>query len=240
MPFKLLLGPPIRTFWSENFLHYPTNFLLLPKLESLSRMGLGVVFGSLLTAMAVIMVFDAFHHKHVKLANALKPALKKYLSLFTLILALTLALYILSKIITIGLLKYFMAGHTRLLFLKAGLWLGQISFCLNFLIALFIQAAFIYCIPILMIEKEKLLKSMVKSFRLFKKFFIPTIILVGLPMLLYIPIMVLNSNTAFLIQKLFPEFILWVAILNIIVSSLVIDALITVSTTILYLENKEG
>lgn len=239
MPFKLLLGPPIKTFWGEAFLHYPTNFLLLPQLTSLSRIGLSVLFGSLLTGMAVAMVFDAFNHKAIKWSLSLKSALKKYFSLFTLVLILTLSLYILIKIITIGLRLYFIAGHTRLLFLKAGLWLGPILFCINFAIAVLIQSALIYAIPVLMIEKERFIKSIIKSFRLFKNLFVPTIILVGLPMLLYIPVMVLNSNTSLLIQRLFPEFILLVAVFNIIVLSLVIDPIVTVSTTFLYLQHKE-
>jgi hypothetical protein len=133
-----------------------------------------------------------------------------------------------------------MAGHRQLLFFGPGIWLGPILSVIDFLLALFIQSAFIYAIPVLIIGQEKLIQSIGKSFLLFKKLFIPTLILVGLPMLIYIPILVLSYNTAFLIDKLFPEFILVVLFLSTIVSSLVIDPLITVSTTLLYLTQKES
>ena len=92
----------------------------------------------------------------------------------------------------------------------------------------------------MIIEKEKLVKAIIKSFVLFKEKFIPTIILVGLPMLFYIPIIALDYNAAFLIYNVFPESILLVSFLGQIISTLVIDPLVTIPTTILYLRHKES
>src|SRR4030042_4575140 len=46
-PFRVIFGPPIKTFWGERFLHYPFFFMLLPKLLSTARMVLSVFIGSL-------------------------------------------------------------------------------------------------------------------------------------------------------------------------------------------------
>jgi hypothetical protein len=238
MPLKLILGPAIRTFWGERFLHYPLNFLLLPKLTSFARMALSIFFGSLLTGMAVAIVSDAYNKKHLKLEASFKTALKRYFELFAVVFIFTFLFYIIQKIVMAGLMKYFMAGHSRLLFLGAGIWLGPVLFCLNFILAVLVQSAFIYAIPILIIEKEKLVKAIARSFVLFKKLFIPTFILVGLPMLLYVPILILESGSGFLINRLFPESVLLVLILGSLVSSVVIDLLVTVSTTFMYLMNK--
>ena len=240
MPLRLILGPLISTFWGERFLHYPANFLLLPKIASLSRMGLAVIFSSLLSGVAVALVFAVHNKKQIKFKEAFKSALKKYSSLFIVVLIFTLLFYFLVKLVAIGLLNYFMAGHSRLLFLKPGIWMGPILSAINFMLALLIQSAFVYAIPLLIIEKQKLIKAVIGSFVLFKKLFIPTLILVGLPMLVYIPIIILNSKTAFLIDKVFPEFILLVSFLSIIISSLVIVTIVTVSTTFLYLASKES
>lgn len=239
MPLRLILGPVIRTFWGERFLHYPVNFLLLPKLASLSRMALAVIFSSLLTGMAVALISAVYQKKHIKLKEAFKLALKKYVSLFIIVLIFTLLFYFLAKLAGVVLFRYFIAGHSRLLFLKASLWLGPILLSINFMLALLIQSAFIYAIPIVMIEKQKLSKAIIGSFILFKKLFIPTLILVGLPMFVYIPIIVLSYKTAFLIDKVFPELVLWISFLGIIISSLVIDTIVTISTTFLYLAHKE-
>lgn len=238
-PFIKVFGPIIRTFWGERFLHYPINFLLLPKLASNSRMALSIFIGSLLTGMAVAIVLDLYHKKSFKLANSLNFALKKYLSLFTIVLILTSSYYFIVKFLNIVIAKYFMAGHSRLLFLPAKLWLGPVLLCLNILLAILIQSALAYAIPVLITDHAKLLKSIGKSILLFKNFFIPTLVLVGVPTLLYIPIIVLNYNIVFLINLLFPEIVLGVAFLGIIISSLIIDPLITVATTFFYLENKK-
>jgi hypothetical protein len=239
-PFRAVFGPPIKAFWGEAFLHYPTNFLLLPKLASLVRMSLTVVLGSLLTGMAVNAVFNLHEKRHINLTGSLKSAFKKYVELFIIVLVFTLLFYFLGKIILKGLLGYFRFGHSRLLFLPAATWMGPILTVLNFIFAIFLQSAFVYAIPILIIEKQRLLESITKSFSLFKKLFVPTLILAGLPTLIYIPIIILINNNAFLIDKVFPEFVLIVLFLGTMVSSLIIDPVITVSTTLLYLAQKEN
>lgn len=230
MPVRQVLGPPIITLWGERFLHYPENFLLLAKLESLFRMGLSVVIGSILTGYAVAVLYR----------KPLKNTLKKYSSLFLIVLMVTALFYILTKTLTIVLAKYFIAGHAKLLFLKSGIWMGPILTILTLNIGILIQSIFTYAIPQLIIGEEKFIKSVLKSFMFFKKNLAVTIVLVGFPMLFYIPIIVLNYNTAFLVYNLFPEFILLVVISSIIVSSLIIDPLITISTALLYLHNKEN
>lgn len=219
-------------------MHYPGFFLLLPKLASLARMVLSIFIGSLLTGMAVIIIFDIYNKKQARLKESFKLALRKYLSFFTIILIVSLLFYLSARIAAFGLAKYFISGHSRLLFLSARLWLGPILLAINFMLGIFIQSFFIYAIPVLLIEKEKLLKSIIRSFVLFKRLFIPTILLIGLPMLIYLPIIFLNNNAPFLIQRLFPEFILLVLFLSIVITSLIIDPIVTISTAILYLENK--
>ena len=240
MPLKLIFGPPIRTFWGERFLHYPANFLLLPKLITIARMGLIVFIGSLLSGMAIAIVLDIYKKGQVKLGKSFNLAFKNYISLFAVVFVTTASFYYLLKFINIGLLNYFFAGHRKLLFISSDIWLGPLLLIITFCLALLIQAVFVYALPAIIIGKEKLVRSIVTSFKLFKKMFAKTIILVGLPMLIYVPIIVLNYRTAFLIRNVSPESVLLVSGLGIIISSLIIDPLITVSTTTLYLMDKEG
>jgi len=90
-----------------------------------------------------------------------------------------------------------------------------------------------------MIGKEKVIAAIIKSFILFKRLFVSTVLLVSIPMFLYIPVAILGYNNNILMDKFFPEITLWVLVLGALVMSLVIDALVTVSTTVLYLENKD-
>ncbi len=238
MPLKLLLAPPIRALWGERFLHYPVNFILIPKLVSLARVGLTIFIGSLLTGAAVLLIYGLYKKSKTSLKTALITALKKYISLFAVVLLFTMIFYFMDKIASKILLKYFTSGHTRLLFIGAKIWLGPVLLVYNFALAIIIQSAFVYAIPILIIENTSLIKAIAKSFLLFRKYFIKTILLVGLPMILYIPIIVLQSDPGFLIVQLFPESILLISTLSLLISSLVIDLLITLTTTHLYLLTK--
>ncbi len=239
MPLRIVFGPIIKTLWSESFLHYPANFILLPKLASHSRMFLSVIIGSLLTGVAVSMVAAVYKKNPVNFRKHLTPALKKYAYLFIAILLLTMLFYGCIKLITIGLAKYFMSGHSRLLFLKAGVWLGPVLTAINFILIILLQSAFAYIIPALIIDNNKFIKAITASFKLFKRFFLPTIALVTVPIILSIPVTILLYKNALLINMFFPEITLFILFFNIVVSSLVIDPVITVATTLLYLNIKE-
>ncbi|MFC1646252.1 hypothetical protein ACFL2Y_03635 [Candidatus Omnitrophota bacterium] len=238
-PLRAVLGPPIETFWGEKFLHFPTNFFLYPKLLFYSRMGLTIFVGSLLTGVAVSLVFGIYSKEKVKLSAAFMSALKKYISLILVVFVFTALFFILNKVTYTGLARYFSAGHDRLLFIKPELWLGPILAGINFVLAILVQSAFIYTIPIIIVETANPIKSIIRSVILFKRLFFKTIILVGLPMLFYIPKIILDFNNVFLMEKFFPEIVIIVSVLGIVVSTLFIDALITVSTAFLYLKNRE-
>ncbi len=238
-PFNVVLAPPIRAFWGEKFLHYPANFLLIPKLAALSRNFLSCLIGSLLTGCAVAMLADSYNNKITRFIPSLKAGFKKYLSLFSVVFIITLLFWGCLKLLEIGLIKYFSSGHASLLFLKPRIWFGPLLIVINLFITIIIQGMFVYAIPLIMLEKEKLFKAILKSFALFIKFFMPTVILIGLLVLLYLPIIVLQFKTAFLISRFFPESVLYVCVAASIINSLVIDLLITFSATVLFLQNKD-
>ncbi len=238
-PFNVVLAPPIRAFWGEKFLHYPANFLLIPKLAALSRNFLSCLIGSLLTGCAVAMLADSYNKKVTRFFPSLKAGFKKYLSLFSVVFIITLLFWGCLKLLEIGLIKYFSSGHATLLFLKPRVWFGPLLIVINLFITILIQGAFVYAIPFLMLKDQNLFKALFKSLGLFVKFFIPTVILIGLPVLLYLPIIVLQFKTAFLISRFFPESVLYICVAAAILNAVVIDLLITFSTTVLFLQNRD-
>jgi hypothetical protein len=238
MPFRLLLAPLIRAFWGERFLHYPINFILLPKLTSLSRMVLSVLIGSFLTGMAVFFFGRIAEKREPRLKDAVRDSFKKYSALFLIVFAYVGIYYFLNKSIFILLAKYFIAGHRRLLFLGSNIWMGVGLQVINFILAIIIQSAFTYAVPALIIGKERLVKAIGTSFVIFSKNFLLTAVLVGLPMLLYVPIIIFELNASFLMLKIFPEVMLWVLFLGAVISSLVIDLLITLASAEIYIHKK--
>lgn len=232
-----ILGPVISTIWGEKFLYYPDNLLLLPKLLSLCRIALYIAFSSLLSAIAVAMVSDGYRRGSLcKLGTAVITAIKKYVYFFTLALTVTIVFYASKKLLAIFLMKFCDVSGLNLSFvLDKTLWAGPIAICTNAFFALIFQAAFIYAVPEMIIAKEKFIKAIVKSVILFKKTFITTSLLVGLPMLAYIPIILLNYNAGFLIQKTHPWSMFIILFLGIAANSLIIDSIVITSSTVFYL-----
>ena len=150
-PLRPIFGPIITAFWGDKFLHYPANFLLLDKLAFLSKLVLAVVFGSLLSAMAVLLLQEAYAKKQPQFKRSFLVSLKKFASLFLIVLVVTALFYFSIKLFTFGLVKYFTSGHKKLLFLGPRLWLGPILIAFNFIISALIQSFFIYAIPFLML-----------------------------------------------------------------------------------------
>ncbi len=234
-PFVVLLGPPIRSIWGETFLHFPNNFLLTHKLMSLARMFMAVVFGSLLTGTTVYMVADAYHNKAPKLKDAFGKALKKYIYLFIVTFIVTATFYFSAKFLLGTIARYFAVGHVRLIWLGAQWWLGPMLPVLNFLLALGIQSVLIYMIPLIVYENNGIIKAAYRTFVVFYRLFFPTVVIIFSLMLCYVPITILKHSTPFLINRVFPEFVLVVVFLGILVGNFIVDALITITTATLYL-----
>ncbi|HNX82546.1 MAG TPA: hypothetical protein PKL77_10435 [Candidatus Omnitrophota bacterium] len=239
-PIVKLFGPPIRTLWGEGFLHYPFNFILLPKLASLSRLVLTVFAGSFTTGWAVFLVWALYQKKTLRISESASEAFKRYMSLFFVVLTVTLVLYFFGKLIGIGLLKYFGAGHAKLLFIPARVWLGPIEACIGFILSIVVQAIFIYAVPILLLNNDKPIRSLARSVGMFRRLPVVTTLLVFFPILLYVPIIVLLSNTQFLIGRVFPEFVLLVLCAGSVITSLVIDPFITVASAFIVIKDKEA
>ncbi len=240
MPFVIVLGPPIKAFFGERFLHYPMNFVLIPKLASNIRTILSILVGSYLSAVAVQVISNLYEKKTVRMINVFKASFKKYAAFFLVVFIITILFQGALQLPSVGLRKYFLTGHKTLLFLKPSMWFGPLLTGISFVISVLIQACFAYVIPVLVIEKVNPFKALLGSCGLFFKSFFPTIMLVGIPMLAYVPIIILQYNTLFIINKFYPELVLFVAFLNVLITSLFVDVLITVSTTLYYLKKKDS
>ncbi len=214
--------------------------MLLPKIASFLRILLSISIGPILSGIATLITINIYYKKSIKLEGVFLKVLRKYFTLFFILLILNVTLYFAFKLIGLVLFKYFSKGNQQLFFIPLRYWsYGPIPVLINFMIAVFFQAAFIFAIPFIMLDDEKPIKAIIRSFALYFKYFKLTSVLVILLMLIYLPILILNMKTMFLIENTFPEFIMIVAILGSILSSLVIDPLLTVASTLLFIKTKE-
>ncbi|MFA5101233.1 MAG: hypothetical protein WC547_10150 [Candidatus Omnitrophota bacterium] len=240
VPFRAVLGPPIKAFRGEMFLHYPANFLIIPELSSFFRNILTVILGSLLAGTAAVMIRQAFWKKEASFIKSIGEAGRKYFQLFIIILITAVILNYAYKGVTFGITKYFTAGHKELLGFGFTIWRGPVTIVLSAVILLIVQAFFLYTVAFLMLGNQKLFKAIWQSFVFFGKHIWQTLLIVILPFLFYIPVIILQYKTAYLIDNVFPEVVLIIAYSGIIISSLIVDLFVTMSATLYYLNNKEG
>ena len=239
MPLHVITAPFIRTFFGEIYLHYPANFILIPKLSANLRLVLSTVAGALLTAIAINYTADYFHNKTSKFKSVFAHSAKNYVSLFLLATLIVIIFVLFGNLLEYFLKFYFRNGYRKLLFAGPRYWFGPIPIVINFFMAVLIQSFFVYAFPFILIGKEKFLPAIMKSFVFCAKRFFPTVMLVGLPMMLLIPVVVLNYQTSLLMNKFFPEITVLLTIFAIIVNSLIVDPVVTIATTLFYLKNRE-
>ena len=225
-PLSALLAPPIRVFYGEQFLHYPFNLLLIPRLFNYAHIVSTAFIGVLMTGVAIGML------KEVK--QGLSPGI-----LFNLIKSVRLYLRLLVIwLVMFGLVTLVFKSLPLILQIKQRAAL-QIAFYAGFLISILIQTIFMYAMPAVMIEEKRTWLAIKRGVTFARSAFLPTLLLVAIPTLIYIPIIVLRGNLPVLMSKFFPEVVLILLGLGIIVS-VIMDCLITCSTTILFLNQRRG
>ncbi len=230
VPFRAVLGPPIRAFKGEVYLHYPANFLIIPEVSSFMRNVLTVILGSLLAGTAALMIRQAFWKKAVVFTSSVVEASRKYFQLAAIILIFAVIMQYAYKGVGLAVMK----------FVPQVQWKGPVTIVLSVLALLIVQAFFNYAIAFLMLGNEKLFKAIWSSFVFFGKNIWQTLLIVTLPFLFYVPIIILQYKTAYLIDNVFPEIVLIIAYIGVIISSLIVDLLVTMSSILYYLNNKES
>jgi hypothetical protein len=248
LPLRNVFGPIIRTFWGQRagatFLHYPYSFILLPKLFQISSLALSVFVGALTSGIAITMIAGIENKRRLDFFSAARLTIGKYMYLFIIVVLWVVTLHYSAKFFNKGVT--YLAGiliKSLLMRPKAVYIISNILFwfliVFNFLLTVVIHSLLVYAIPVLIFEKEKLWKSILKSLAFFKERWVTTLIFVGLPMLAYVPFSILLQKPSFLISKFFPEFVAYVILLGVIVNYLLIDPLITVSAALFYLSHRK-
>ncbi|MFH1771991.1 MAG: hypothetical protein ABH872_04170 [Candidatus Omnitrophota bacterium] len=221
-PMYYLLGPPVKTFFGERFLHYPFNFYILPKLFSYAEVASGAFIGMLMVAVTIGMVAQVVKGERPSLLVNLIRGIRRYFSLIGIWLIIISLIFIIGKA-AVKIIPP--SSGIASLFVIAGLFMAAVS----------VHMIFIYVVPLLIIRQKSFFSSIKENAILLKNLFIPTVMLVMMPAFMYLPFAFLKAKPVFLANKFYPEAVFFFLIAGII-ASVLLDMLITVSTTILFLE----
>ncbi len=234
-PVNKIMAPLIQRIWGGVFLHYPYNYELLPRLVYYAKMAAGIFIGGVTTAMACLIVLQAEKDRKVSLRKALRQSMGRYVSLFLLMFLLYVAVHYAMKQPQL-LLTVLFRGKTKLLFLGPRPWFEVILPTLLFLIAIILQGLFVYSIPFIVIKGRKFLSALWGGVVLFAKNALRTLVLVGVPMVLYVPVTIVRSNINVLADKFGPESIVFVLLISVLIATVIVDGLVTIATALFFIE----
>ncbi len=231
-PLSSILAPPIRALFNypfgstaggEAFLHYPVNFLLLPRLLYIGQVVIGATVGVVMTAVAVRMVSQANEGVSPSWGINLRDAIFRYFTLliFWVIVFLlgAVASRELPKLVSTPLLK-------------------QLLYYISLGIVILIETFFAYGVAAIMLENQRTWRAIVRTFSIAKSTFLPTLVLVFSPLIFQIFFALIQGKIPQLMMKFFPEITLFVLGLSILVT-FITDCILRTSTVILFLVKRD-
>jgi len=214
-PLSYIANPIIRKFFGETFLHYPANLVVLPRLFYYKQVVIYVLIGAFLTAVAVNIFKNIKGGLPVKAKAMIRNTLKSYASFLVYAILISVIVFVLQKADT-----FIFAKAMRLLarFLPVSIApVYNIGFTIFlFLSNLIMQTFLIATIPIIVIEKVSLLKALARSIMLGLRNFLTVFTLIFLPFFIYLPIILLKSFSAQIMDRTFPEMSLYITVAGIV------------------------
>jgi hypothetical protein len=222
-PLSMAIAPVIRAFWGEQFLHYPTNFLLLPKLFEYSRNILTFFTGIFFSGIALSMLLQASKGQRPEWFLGFGRVFSRYFRLA----------------LIWGLIFGLSAASSKVLSHYAGMFPSFRWFiAAEFAVSLVTQLLFVFSFPAIIVENRKAFMSLVRSLALLKNYPLTAFLIVFIPSLLVFPVMYAHVKLPFLMGTFAPEATLWVLGLHIGLVT-VVDCLVTLGAGMLLIMHRE-
>jgi len=221
-PVAALLAPPVNRFFGEQYLHYPYNLFLLPKLFYYAQILIGASIGILMTGMALGMIKDAHDGKKPRMLISFVYSLKHCLTL--------LGIWIVMFSLSYGTRKLFQM-------LPPDAERSALIAIISYFVALLPQIVFIYAMPSVIINNKTFIPAIRQGVVFFAKHFVLSLALVLVPALIYLPVIAMNMSLPVLSSIFPPEIIVAIVGLG-IAATCIIDIFVTTSPALVLLQKR--
>lgn len=238
-PVHLVLGQPIRAFYGEAALHYPYNLVMLPRIFSRFRLFGIVFFDCLFTGIAISMYNQQSKKMSMRFGKNFKIAFNRYWSLLSYSLVVTLPLYLAGYIPKILVEGKLIDGEGYFLGMGQFRWSVVLLF-FNLVIQVVWQTLLIYTPITIIIENKGFWAAVKESLKIVRNYALVSFLLVALVLTPFSVVSeVLKIFNLRLMDMYTPEIAL-VIVLLFIIMKFFMNAMITISSTILFLSEKEN
>ncbi len=237
-PLVYFFGPIIRRMEGEAYLHYPQHLFILPKWFQITQYFLFIFISSFLISVAIEIIKNINSNKKTTFPNALRAMLPQYVHVCIAAIVTFSAFFILSKLqgLIVGRALQIRSEAGIFYLIKATVIYGAPYF--NILIGTFVTAVFAFVLPIIVIERKKVFQAIALNFKYLKGSFWFIFFIVLVPMLFYVPVLLLQSNLSSIASLTFEGIRLLSPASSIVVLALV-DATVYTAITTHFLWKKE-
>ncbi len=219
-PVSYILAPIIRTFWSDHYLHYPQNFILLPKLFNHAHFLIVATFGILVNALVVKKVENqVISGGKLPTLIAAGPVFKKY-----------------GVLLTAWLLVYFLFTTSLKVVFKVLPKILWLHLGVMFVMTLLGQAAAFFLLPSLLLSGKGFFGGLGEGLKMGLRNLALTSAITALPISTVVLLSFLRIFTPVYIQ-FYPELVLWILVVGSVAMALA-DLFLSASATVLYLESR--
>ena len=222
------LGAPlVRLLGGERATHYPLLFIFLPSMLSKATFFIAVLVASVLIGVATLYFARALGMTLE--GGAWRSALRRWPTLLLAALVPALIIYGLGKLSALVPYELYMGSGKVRWGVRAGM-LGSI---------ILLESLMAYAAAWIVLEGHKFLPALRDSIRVAARTFLPTLIVVAIPMVLLYPLSFVSQRSDLFLSKLRPEMVF--AILSArIVGELVLGFLLAGAVTRLFLWRMEA
>lgn len=231
-PLSRLMAPPIRRFFGEQYLHYPKNFILIPRLFNYAHIVISFTIGIFMTAVFIFMLYKVLEKKGKILKEpVVLPSIKRAFVKFIPMFLFFLVFYVLTLFVFKGISHVFnlIGDNSKILVL--------IHLGINFIASVIMYATFAMVFPAIVIEDNGLITAMITNFDILRKHFRRIALLMLIPSTLYL-VIALNKFLAPRLMAQFEPEILLISISVTIVLTAIIDLFMTGFSTSFYMIQK--
>ncbi|MFH1876689.1 MAG: hypothetical protein ABH865_07340 [Candidatus Omnitrophota bacterium] len=238
-PLSAVAQPIVRKFFGEMYLHYPGSIFILPNLYYYFEVGIFIIFGVVLSAVSINIFKNVKTKVPLTPAALVKNALKKYVS------------FVLYGILLIG-LTVLMERGDRFLYAKVMRFAAQhfpnavpkfytlgLSLFL-FVSSVIMQVFLVLTVPLIVLEKKSFFTALGRSIFLGFRHFFRILALISLPFLVYLPIILIRTGLPVLANKTFPEIVVVVSVVSILIAMLLDCFLVLCASQFLWDTEKES
>ncbi len=240
VPLVNFFGPLIRRMAGEAYVHYPYNFIVLPKFFQDAQILIFLFISSFFIASAINIISDINNDKKGNWNAAMKKSGRQYFHVVVAASVSLLVLYGVSKGYGLLIKRALQLRSTAGIFYLIKVVIVEGTPYLNLLFGVFVNSLFAFVLPLVMIDRKNVFVALVLNFVKFWKSFFYIFIVILIPTFFYVPVLLLTNGISLKSQEIviYPEIYFWLIVFSVVVMTF-IDAVTYTAITSYFLLKKE-